>query len=159
MGGRPKELELIESLLRKQSTLALSTTDEVGQACVAPLFYLADEDLNLYWLSSATSLHSVNLIRVPTAAATVYRDVHSWKEICGVQMRGTVTVVTDKKRRREVINAYCQRFQLGTLFRLPISRCDLFAYRPEFIRYIDNSRKFGSKIELERNSRGDWNRC
>lgn len=159
MGSRPKELELIDALLRKQSTLALSTTDEVGLPCVAPLFYLVDEDLNLYWLSSATSLHSVNLNRVPTAAATVYRDVQSWKDICGVQMHGTVTVITDKNRRREVINAYCQRFQLGTLFRFPISKCALFAFRPEFIRYIDNSRRFGSKIELERNDHGGWKRC
>lgn len=159
MGDRPKELESVAALLREQSTLALSTTDEVGQACVAPLFYLVDEDLNLCWLSSATSLHSVNLIRVPTAAATVYRNVQIWKDICGVQMHGTVTVINDKKRRREVIDAYCQRFQLGTLFRLPISRCALFAFRPEFIRYIDNSRRFGSKIELGRNEHGDWNRC
>lgn len=159
MGGRPKELERIGALLREQSTLALATVDEAGGPCVAPLFYLADDDLNLYWLSSATSSHSANLTRVAAAAATVYRDVQSWKDICGVQMRGSVTVITDPKQRRKLIRAYCERFHLGTLFRLPISRCKLFAFRPEFLRCIDNSRRFGSKTELKRNGRGNWIRC
>jgi uncharacterized protein YhbP (UPF0306 family) len=149
-------MELIAALLRGQSTLALATTDEQGRPCVAPLFYLVDDELSIFWLSSETSQHSVNLARVPRASATVYRHAESWKEICGVQMHGAVTVITDQMRRKAQINLYCERFQLETVFRLVISRCALFAFTPDFFRYIDNSKWFGKKIELERDTLGEW---
>lgn len=141
MSDSPKELELAAALLREQNTLALATTDDTGEACIAPLFYIADEGLSLFWLSSRASLHSVNLIRTPRAAATVFRHADNWKEIRGVQMRGSVTVITDRKRRREVIKTYCQRFKLKSVFRGTIRQCALFEFRPEFIRYIDNSQE------------------
>jgi uncharacterized protein YhbP (UPF0306 family) len=158
MSERPKELELAVALLRKQSTLALATADEAGEACIAPLFYIADDELSLFWLSSETSQHSVNLIRRSRAAVTVYRHADNWKEIRGVQMRGTVSVITDQKHRREVVKIYCQRFKLRSVFHLAISQCALYVFRPEFIRYIDNSRKFGSKVELVRGADGEWKR-
>lgn len=158
MSDRPKELELAAALLQEQSTLTLATAGEAGEACIAPMFYIVDEELSLFWLSSQTSQHSVNLIGRPRAAATVYRHTDNWKEIRGVQMRGAVSVITDQKRRRELIKIYCQRFKLRSVFHLAISQRALFAFRPEFIRYIDNSRKFGSKIELVRGADGEWKR-
>jgi hypothetical protein len=148
MRARRKELETIAALLREESTLALATTDEQGQACVAPLYYIADEQLTLFWLSAETSLHSRNLKRVPMASAAIYRHSENWKEIRGVQLRGPVSVVADKERRRALIEAYCQRFQLGVLFKTAIGQCSLYALRPAFFRYIDNSRVFGHKFEI-----------
>jgi uncharacterized protein YhbP (UPF0306 family) len=156
LSDRPKELGLIASLLRGQSTLALATIDGWGEACVTPLFYIVDEELSLFWLSSETSLHSENLKRAPRAALTVYRHTDNWNGIRGVQMRGSVTVITDPRRRRDVIRIYRQRFQLGTIFRLAISQCALFAFRPDFVRYIDNTHQFRKRIELERSGLGDW---
>jgi hypothetical protein len=149
MSGRRKELEMIAALLREENTLALATVDEQGQACVAPLFYIADEDLTLFWLSSESSLHSRNLKREPMAAATVYRHTDHWKEICGVQLRGSVSVISDPERRRALVEAYCERFLLGLLFKAAISQCDLYSLRPVFIRSIDNSSVFGQKIEIK----------
>jgi uncharacterized protein YhbP (UPF0306 family) len=97
MGDRRKELETIASLLREESTLALATTDEQGRPCVTPLFYIADEELTLFWFSSRASLHSRNLKRAPMAAAAIYRHTENWKEIRGVQLRGPVTVIADQK--------------------------------------------------------------
>jgi uncharacterized protein YhbP (UPF0306 family) len=148
MGDRRKELETIAALLREESTLALATTDEQGQPCVAPLYYIADEELTLFWLSSRTSLHGRNLKRAPMAAATIYRHTENWKEIRGVQLRGPVIVVADKERRRALIAAYCERFQLGVLFKTAIGQCTLYALRPVYFRYIDNSRVFGHKFEI-----------
>ncbi|HXR38736.1 MAG TPA: pyridoxamine 5'-phosphate oxidase family protein [Terracidiphilus sp.] len=149
-------MERIAALLKEENTLALATTDEAGQPCVAPLFYIVDEDLSLFWLSSEASLHSENLNRNPGAAVTVYTHTAKWREIRGVQMRGAVSVIADPKHRRAIIRTYCQRFQLRSIFRLAISRCALFVFRPEFIRFIDNSRRFGTRIELERCSNNDW---
>jgi uncharacterized protein YhbP (UPF0306 family) len=146
--NRDKQLEWIAALLRAESTLALATSDEQGLPCAAPLFYLVDESLTLYWLSSSNSQHSRNLLRQPRVAATVYRSVENWKEVCGVQMRGRVTVVEDKARRQTLIDLYCQRFQLGLIFHLAIRQSTLYAFAPVFFRGIDNSKHFGWSFEL-----------
>jgi uncharacterized protein YhbP (UPF0306 family) len=148
MSDRQKQLETIAALLREQNTLALSTADEQGQPCVAPLYYIADDELNLSWLSSESSLHSENLRRAPIAAVAIYRPTENWKEIRGVQLRGPVTVISDTTRRRALIKAYCKRFQLGAIFKPGISRCSLYALRPVFLRYIDNSKVFGHSFEI-----------
>jgi len=156
MSDKPKELELIAALLQAQSTLALATTDKLGVAGVTPLFYIPGEDLSLFWLSSETSLHSENVKRIPRASATVYRNTENWRDICGVQMRGSVTVISDPTLRRDVIKSYCQRFRLGAVFRMAIDQSSLFMFQPDFVRYIDHSRRFRNRIELERSGLGEW---
>jgi uncharacterized protein YhbP (UPF0306 family) len=149
-----KQLELIAALLNEETTLSLATTREDGQACVAPLFYIVDKELSLYWLSSGSSLHSLNLSRNPRAAATVYRNVDSWKKIRGVQLRGTVYKVTEQERRSALVKTYCERFKLGRVLRLALHHSVLYALQPEFFRYIDNARSFGYKFELTRRPEG-----
>jgi uncharacterized protein YhbP (UPF0306 family) len=154
MNKTEKQLDRIAQLLRQQTTLSLATTGEDGLPCVAPLFYIVDEELILYWLSSQSSLHSQNINRTPRAAATVYRDAKSWKEIRGLQMRGLVNRVSDPKRRGALLKAYCERFKLGRVFRLAIRRSALYAFQPEFFRYIDNATGFGYKFELTHQPQG-----
>jgi len=154
------QLEMVAALLREQTCLALATTGENGEASVAPLFYIVDspeigdERLSLCWLSAESSLHSLNLLRTPRAAATVFRNTGNWREIRGVQMRGPVSQVTEPARRRALIKAYCERFKLRTVFRLAIRQSALYALQPDFYRYIDNSRGFGYKFELRRGREG-----
>ena len=158
-GGREmqdtqRKLAAISSLLGEQTTLSLATTDEAGQACIAPLFYIADKELSLYWLSSRESLHSRNLLRNPRAAATIYRNTDRWREIRGIQMGGAVSEVTDPECRSAIIQDYCRRFKLGRVLRLAINQSTLYSFRPESIRSIDNARGFGFKCELERAGEG-----
>lgn len=145
-----RQLDTVAALLREQSTLSLATTGPHGEPWATPLFYIADADLTLYWLSSPKSLHSLNLARNPRAAASVYRSTARWREICGVQMRGTTGRIVEPARRRPLLEAYCRRFELGSVFRLAIRRSILYAFQPEFIRYIDNAKGFGSSFELTR---------
>jgi uncharacterized protein YhbP (UPF0306 family) len=144
-----QELNTIAAFLREQSTLALATIDERGQPSVAPLYYIVDEELTLFWLSTKTSLHSENLKRAPSAAATIYLQTENWQEIRGVQLRGTVALIADRERRGALIETYRLRFQLGTIFKAAIARCNLYALRPKFVRFIDNSGVFGHKFEIE----------
>jgi hypothetical protein len=154
MRGARKQLDLVAALLGEETTLSLATTGADGQACVAPLFYIVDENLSLYWLSSESSLHSLNLARTPRAAATVYRSVENWKQIRGVQLRGTVSKVTEPEHRAALLKSYCERFKLGRVLRMAIRLSTLYSFQPDFIRYIDNARGFGSKFELTRRQDG-----
>lgn len=154
MKGTAKQLELIAALLREETTLSLATCSESGEASVAPLFYIADEELSLYWFSSESSLHCLNLNRTPRTAAAVYRNAKSWRDICGVQLRGAVSRVTEPERRATLVKAYCERFKLGRVFRLALHTSVLYSLRPEFFRYIDNARGLGYKFELTRRPKG-----
>ena len=90
----------------------------------------------------------------PRAAVAVYRSTTNWRQIRGVQMRGMVSRVTELRQRRALIHAYCERFKLGTAFRLVIRRSVLYAFRPDWIRSIDNATGFGSRLELARGPEG-----
>jgi uncharacterized protein YhbP (UPF0306 family) len=151
-----KQLERIALLLGEQTTLSLATSGADGQPCVAPLFYLVDEELDLYWFSSPSSLHSRNLLRMPRAAATVYCVAQNWRGIRGVQMRGAVSVITEPERRAVLTARYGARFNLGRVLRMAVRQSVLHVLQPEFFRYLDNSRGFQSKIELSRPPQG-WN--
>jgi len=110
--------ELIASLLNSENTLVLATLNADGTSRATPLFYLAGEDLQLYWFSSLSSQHSKNLKISPDAAAAVFRPTDDWKRICGVQMRGQVTLVRDPAIRRTIREAYANRFRLNLMFDL-----------------------------------------
>lgn len=154
MNNALKKLELVAALLRDETALSLATTGENREASVAPLFYIAGDDLSLYWLSSESSLHSLNLTKQPRVAATVYRHAASWREICGVQMRGSAGIVDDPERRHALIAAYCERFKLGRVLQLAARQSDLYVFKPVFFRYIDNARGFGHKFELTHRPEG-----
>lgn len=139
--------ELVARLLQSQSTLALATTAADGTPHIAPVFYCADA-LRLYWFSSARSRHSRNLQLNPAAAVTVYAPTRQWREIRGVQMRGTASVVIDPARRNSIAEAYNARFRLGVEFHAVQARSRLYEFRPSWIRYLDNSIRFGYKIEF-----------
>ena len=138
----------IERLLQSQSTLVLSTVNADGKPHATPLFYLAGAELELYWFSSDSSQHSGNLTPDHSVAVAIYTSTEHWKEICGVQMRGTVENVTSRKIRRDVTRRYCERFHLGQSFCLALASSSLYVLWPSWIRYIDNSRHFGYRSEI-----------
>ena len=55
----------------------------------------------------------------------------------------------DGESRREIIAGYRRRFRLGALLSVAIAQSTLYAFRPSWIRYTDNSRGFGYHVEIE----------
>jgi uncharacterized protein YhbP (UPF0306 family) len=143
-----KDIRRIAQLVKSQTTLTLATCAADGSPRSTPLFYLAGDDLRLYWFSSSSSEHSRNLKERPSAALSVYLPTEKWREIRGVQMRGSVSLVADPLRRREIASVYADRFHLGTALRAAMSRSDLFVFSPAWARYIDNGKRLGSRFEV-----------
>jgi len=141
-------LACARELLESQSTMTLATVDDHGQPYATPLFYFPRPDLTLCWLSSAESRHSVNLRSRPRASVAVYASVNRWEKIRGVQMEGAVQEILDAVERRATLSAYRRRFRLGTVLSLAIAKATLYSFRPSWIRYLDNARGFGYKVEL-----------
>lgn len=142
------DLEMVTAFLESHSTLTLATISDQRVPHAAPLFYLLHEGLQLYWVSSPSSMHSLNLANSVDVSVAVYSATDRWKEIRGVQMQGKVQLVTNPRERKAVLRAYVDRFHLGTIFRLAISGSNLYKFMPFWIRYLDNSKRFGFKREI-----------
>jgi uncharacterized protein YhbP (UPF0306 family) len=95
MDRNGKRLQRVVDFLESETTLALATADKHGSVYVTPLFYLPREGARLFWFSSATSRHSRNLRENPRVAGTVYSPTGDWKQIRGLQMRGSASHVSD----------------------------------------------------------------
>jgi len=134
--------------LQAQTTLVLSTVGENHKPRSTPLFYVTDKYLNFYWFSSRSSVHSRNCALNPEASISIFADVQKWRLIRGVQMQGIVALVTDRLLRKSVTSQYIEHFALGNLFSLAIPRNSLYSFTPRWIRYLDNSKRFGYKMEL-----------
>jgi uncharacterized protein YhbP (UPF0306 family) len=147
--NRADAIATVTAFLKAQSTLALATVAADGSPRVTPLFYLLEDGPRIYWFSSAASEHSRSLRRNPAAAVTVYRDAERWREIRGVQMRGAARAVGDRALRRSIAESYAERFQLGKVLQAGIARSSLYVFEPSWMRYIDNSRRFGYRFEVQ----------
>jgi len=146
-------LDAVARLLRAQSTLSLSTSSPEGRPHIAPVFFLADNDLCLYWFSAPNSRHSRDLARNAAAAVAVFAPTENWREIRGVQMRGRAAVVRDAARRSAIVEHYSIRFALGTEFDALLAKHRLYEFRPVWIRYLDNTVHFGYKAEFRLSGR------
>jgi uncharacterized protein YhbP (UPF0306 family) len=63
-------------------------------------------------------------------------------------------MVANAKRRAEIIEAYRRRFEIGRVFSLLLRQSVVYAFKLEFLRFIDNARVFGFKFELARQAEG-----
>lgn len=140
--------EFIAAFLQTQSTIALATLNAEGQPEIAPLFFVADDSLNLYWLSASHVRHSLNLTRHAQVAATIYPTVWEWNDIVGLQIEGTAEAITDERVREQIMQIYLRKFQLPASFDAAIASSTLYVLRPQWMRWLDNSVSFGYKSEV-----------
>lgn len=148
-----KKLERVRAFLRSQSTMNLATIDASHHPHSTPLFFVADDELRLYWFSSAGSAHSRQCSEHPSVSVSVYRNTEDWRKICGVQMRGIAAAVHDHATREPVEAGYIARFHLGAVPTIALQRSLLYRFTPTWIRFLDNSRRLGYKFELDLKSR------
>jgi len=138
----------ILSFLATQSTLTLATVNDQGQPLAASLFFVAAADLNLYWLSSPTSRHSLNLETNPGAAVTIYKPTWTWAEIAGVQMEGEARALAAGVEWAAAGKIYRAKFPFVREFEAEITRSTFYIFTPRWVRLVDNAPGFGHKQEM-----------
>jgi uncharacterized protein YhbP (UPF0306 family) len=144
-----RKLEIVRRFLDLHSTLTLATVDPDASPRSTPLFYRSTPALSLYWFSSPRSAHSVNCARNPITSIAVYAHTTFWRQIQGLQMRGSVSRVKDPRLRGIIAADFTARFHLGPAPRLALRAAALFCFVPSWLRYLDNSRRFGFRFELK----------
>ena len=143
-----RRIDVVYRFLEKQSTFVLSTSGADGAMHSAPLYYLPSPKLELFWLSSRSSRHSQDIAQSSQASAAVFQPTFEWRQIAGVQMHGACFIAEEQDRIRR-LDAYCERFHLGSLFSVAIAQATLYRFTPLWVRYIDNSKRFGYRFEIE----------
>lgn len=146
----------LHAFLESQSTMALATAgDRDGRPQVAPLFFASGAALNLYWVSSPDSRHSVNILSWNDVSAAIFAHTWDWAGIKGVQLTGDAMAVTDDEERRRGLRLYSDKFPfVNDRFTELIENSVLYVLRPTWLRWLDNERRFGYKQEF-RLSRGE----
>lgn len=150
----------IHAFLAQHNTMTLATADASGFPHAAAVFYAADEALNLIFVSSPNSRHSLNLAQRPHVAITIQADNQAWQAIQGLQIEGTVEMVEGAADLARAMRVYAGRFEfLRSLLdgangspialRGPLASSRIYILRPAWIRLIDNSQGFGHKEELQ----------
>lgn len=141
--------QVINTFLETQSTLALCTVNAEGHPETAPVFYVSDDQFNLYWLSGTSSAHSVNLSAHMQVSGSVYPSVWQWEDIVGLQIKGVAETISDERMREQILLIYLRKFQLPPSFDAMIASSTLYVLRPTWLRWVNNSIQFGYKTELD----------
>ncbi len=129
------------------STLTLATTGEDGQPHAAAVYFVADDNLRLYFFSDPSSQHSQDIGRDPRAAVAVYPECHDWKDIRGLQMRGEVRLVLSPSEWQAAWERYVAKFPFVSELAQVVSQNALYVFIPSWLRWVDNRYGFGFKQE------------
>ncbi|MCS6843767.1 MAG: pyridoxamine 5'-phosphate oxidase family protein [Caldilineales bacterium] len=157
--------ERLAAFLAAHNTMTLATVGPDGAPQAAAVFYAADEDLNLYFLSSPSSRHSQNLALRPRVAATIQADGQAWQSIQGVQIEGTAHLVEGTRELAHAARVYAARFEFlrglmegggegPAALRGPLASSRFYVLRPSWVRLIDNTQGFGHKEEWRKEAAG-----
>jgi len=148
----------VQEFLNNHNTVSIASKNNES-VWAATVFYIADTDMNLYFLSSHKTQHIVNIQTDENVAITVYKDVEDWQSIQGLQSSGKVSEVASSNRDK-ILADYIKKYVfLDDLLQNPkddqekkiaeqFSSIGLYVYKPNFFRIIDNSISFGFKQEL-----------
>jgi uncharacterized protein YhbP (UPF0306 family) len=147
----------VAAFLRERTTIALATIGEEGLPAVAPVFYAADDELNLYFLTEERTEHGRNMLANPQVAGAIYEDGQEWRAIRGLQLKGRAEIATGAALTRAIMT-YASRYvfvasllagQAGpAVLSGPLARARFWVLRPAWYRLTDNTVRFGHKEEL-----------
>jgi uncharacterized protein YhbP (UPF0306 family) len=149
-------MSLRERVLEQLADHHVMTVATIGPEgpWAAAVFY-AHDDLTLYFLSSPTSRHSLNIASGADVAVTIQRDYNDWPGIRGLQLRGRAEPVPTKDEAI-VRSLYGSRFPIvGLAAKAPativraLDRIRWYALSPRSICLIDNRLGFGHREQLD----------
>lgn len=132
---------LIERVLSEGYLVSLGTVDD-GGPWVADLIFVADENLNLFWMSKSDARHSQAILKNPRVAGSVTISNNAGEPDFGVQFEGVA-----EKIEGGLPAIYAQYQEKRRKANLPLSEnakllagMSWYRCRPSFYGLIDKSR-------------------
>lgn len=145
-------IEQIKAFLRSWRTAGLATVNADAEPHAANVQYALgdDESLPLYFVSSLRSAHSQHIALEPRIAMTIYAHTDEPDQIHGVQLHGLCARIDDAVASHHAWNVYTKRFPFITenpLLEERVRGEQFYRVTPTWLRWIDNRRGFGFKLE------------
>jgi uncharacterized protein YhbP (UPF0306 family) len=140
----------MRAFLSAWPTASLATIDAYGDPHAANVMFALDADWHLYFVSSPDSAHSQHIARQPAVAMTIYAHVDEPSQIHGVQLHGVCEQVTDDHERQHAWQVYARRFPFvaaNPAMTQRVKKECFYRVTPAWVRWIDNRRGFGFKVE------------
>ena len=130
--------------------MTLATDGPMG-LWAAAVFY-ASEGFQLIFLSAGHTRHAQNMAAAPRVAATIQEDYDDWTAIKGIQLEGTVRLLSGEERDT-AIGLYARKFaflaQPVSAVEKALAGVNWYRLLPERLYFIDNSRGFGHRDEID----------
>lgn len=145
--------ERVQAYLRDHQVATLATHS--GEDIWAAAVFYVNAGYALYFLSSPTSRHCVNLAQNPRVALTIQEDYADWLEIKGVQIEGFVSELSGEEEKL-ARRLYGQKFPIvGKLAQAPeaivkaLAKVRWYKVVPQRLYYIDNAAGLGHRDEVD----------
>jgi len=106
-------LELIRRYLPQGRMMQIATVSG-DQPWICTVYFVEDDQLNLYWLSFPTRRHSQEIAAHNKVAVAV--PIKFDKPVTGIQAEGTAEIVTDRAVIADVMKRYVERYNSGQQF-------------------------------------------
>jgi len=150
----PTELPpAVADYLAAHHVMTLATQGAEGPWAAA-VFYASD-GASLIFLSAPGTRHCRNLVRDNRCAATIQDDCNDWKQIKGIQLEGRV-VELQGEQEKLARRLYGEKFPIvGAAAVIPpsiveaLARVRWFRLTPDRVCFLDNSKGFGHRDEIE----------
>ncbi|GIT37989.1 MAG: hypothetical protein Ct9H300mP6_18570 [Gammaproteobacteria bacterium] len=98
----------VQEFLNNHNTVSIASKNNES-VWAATVFYIADTEMNLYFLSSDKTQHIGNIQTDENVAITVYKDVEDWQSIQGLQGSGQVSEVASSDRDK-ILADYIKKY-------------------------------------------------
>ncbi len=99
---------LIEDYLKEAKLMQLATSVN-DQPWACSVWFAADEDLNIFWVSSTTRRHSGEILKNKKVAATIVLPHTPADPPRGLQLQGVAEVIDNKAEIDKAISVYKDR--------------------------------------------------
>lgn len=152
MTDEPDLQALAKELIGSECVITLATSDK-GGAWAAPVYYVFFQGA-FYFFSNPESRHIQESLEGGQAAAAIFPEAASWKEIRGIQMSGRVREVRPGAKALAAVLAYSAKYSFIRDFFDPGEDVDLeriadrfrarlYRFTPDLVLYLDNRVWFG----------------
>ena len=156
--NRGRLRKLAENLIEEENTMTLATA-QGNAAWAAPVYYVFCRSA-FYFFSDPGSRHIEESLAGGQASAAIHASAVSWEEIRGIQMSGSIDMVSGKLEGVEAIGKYLKKFGFTKDFFSKDQAMDLdafakrfhvrlYKFKPTLIYYLDNSIRFGFREEID----------
>src|SRR4051812_34899784 len=100
---------LLKSYLQQQHMMQLATASG-EQPWICTVYYVVDDDFNLYWASWPTRRHSLEIAQNARVAAAIPLAFENGRSVAGVQLQGVAKIVIKSETIPPIAERYAAKF-------------------------------------------------